>query len=89
MDTAVYEASGSTGARPRTAIELIPDTRLTRRQAAGALTAAGYLVSINALAGYAHRGEGGPPYRKFGRSVLYAWDPTLRWAKDRTTEVPA
>lgn len=67
---------------------LTPDSRLTRRHAAEALTQAGYPTTPGQLAGYAHRGDG-PPYIKWGRSVIYIWGSTLRWAQERTREVPA
>ncbi len=68
--------------------QLTPDSRLTRRQLAEALTRTGHPTTAGALAGYAHRGDG-PPYVKWGWSVLYVWGPALRWAKARYVEVPA
>lgn len=66
--------------------KLTPESRLTRREAAGALTRKGYPTTPGMLAGYAHRGDG-PPYLKWGRSVLYVWGPCLHWAQQRTREV--
>jgi hypothetical protein len=58
------------------------DALLGRRATAEALTAAGYPVSGDTLSTKATRG-GGPPYYKFGRTVLYRWGDTLAWAKSR------
>jgi hypothetical protein len=60
------------------------DTLLRRRQTAEALTAAGYPIRPATLATMASRG-GGPPYRLFGRAVLYRWGNALAWAEARTT----
>jgi hypothetical protein len=63
----------------------IPDTLdalLTRRDAAAALTAAGYPVARATLATRAVRG-GGPPFRRFGRVPLYRWGDLLDWAQSR------
>jgi hypothetical protein len=59
-----------------------PDTRLTRRTAAEALTAAGFPVSPETLATKATRG-GGPPFQRFGRVPLYRWGDCLDWAHSR------
>ena len=59
-----------------------PDAMLRRRQAAKALTAAGYTTAEATLATRASRG-GGPPFRRFGRVPLYHWGETLDWAKSR------
>jgi hypothetical protein len=59
-----------------------PNTLLRRRPAAEALTAAGFPVSEKTLATKAVRG-GGPPYRLFGRTVLYRWADALAWAESR------
>jgi len=59
-----------------------PDVLLTRRDAAAALTAAGYPVARATLATRASRG-GGPPYRKFGRLPIYRWGDLLDWAEAR------
>jgi hypothetical protein len=58
------------------------DTLLTRRDAAAALTAAGYPVARATLATRASRG-GGPPFRRFGRVPLYRWGDLLDWAEGR------
>jgi hypothetical protein len=59
-----------------------PDTLLGRREAAHALTAAGYRTSAATLATKASRG-GGPPFRRWGRKPLYRWGDTLEWARSR------
>jgi hypothetical protein len=64
---------------------LAPDVLLRRPACAEALTKAGYPVRTATLATYATRG-GGPPYRKFGRMVLYRWDETLAWAAGRLSK---
>ena len=61
------------------------DTRLKRREAALALTKAGYPISPATLATVASRG-GGPAYRCFGRTVIYRWGNLLEWAEHRMTE---
>jgi hypothetical protein len=61
-----------------------PDTLLTRKATAMALTARGYPVAAGTLATKAVRG-GGPPYRKFGTRVLYRWGDALAWAQSRLT----
>ena len=66
---------------------MFPDatTLLRRKDAARALTEAGYPVADATLATKATRG-GGPPFRKFGRIPLYEWGPTLDWARSRLSE---
>jgi hypothetical protein len=59
-----------------------PEALLRRRQAAEALTAAGFPVAEKTLATKAVRG-GGPTYRIFGRTVLYRWGDALQWAEGR------
>jgi hypothetical protein len=59
-----------------------PNSRLTRAEAAKALTAAGYKVAAPTLASLATRG-GGPRYRLFGNSVDYVWSDLLAWAEGR------
>jgi hypothetical protein len=59
-----------------------PETRLTRRAAAEALTSAGFPVSPETLATKATRG-GGPPFQRFGRVPLYTWSDLLDWARSR------
>ena len=58
------------------------DPLLTREKLSCALTEAGYPISRSTLASKATRG-GGPPFRKFGRRVLYPWLPALKWAESR------
>jgi hypothetical protein len=65
-----------------TAIPENPDALLRRKAAAEALTAAGYPVAEKTLGTKASRG-GGPPYRLFGRTVLYRWGDALAWAEAR------
>ena len=65
-----------------TAIPERPDALLRRKTTAEALTEVGYPVSEKTLATKAVRG-GGPPYRKFGRAVLYYWPDALAWAEGR------
>jgi hypothetical protein len=59
---------------------LPPSTLLRRKQCALALTAHGFPVAEKTLSTKASRG-GGPPYRKFGRVVLYRWGDVLAWAE--------
>jgi hypothetical protein len=59
---------------------LPPSTLLRRKRCAEALTAHGFPVAEKTLATKASRG-GGPPYRKFGRVVLYRWGDVLAWAE--------
>jgi len=59
-----------------------PETLLTRRATAAALTAAGFSVSAATLATRATR-CGGPRYRHFGRRPLYQWGDAVSWANDR------
>jgi hypothetical protein len=61
-----------------------PDTLLGRKQAARALTDAGYPTSPATLATKASRG-GGPIYRRFGNRVLYKWPDLLAWAESQTS----
>jgi hypothetical protein len=63
---------------------LTPDKLLRRREAAEALNAAGFPIKPATLATMASRG-GGPPYRRFGRAVLYRLADLLVWAEGRTT----
>ena len=65
-----------------TAIPEKPDVLLRRKATAEALTKAGYPVSEKTLATKATRG-GGPPYRTFGRAVLYRWGDAVAWAEGR------
>ncbi len=59
-----------------------PNTLLTRRQAAAALTAAGYPTAPATLARKACVG-GGPKFRKWGRLPMYRWADALEWAQSR------
>jgi hypothetical protein len=61
-----------------------PDTLLTRRQAADALTTRGYPVSERTLSTKASRG-GGPEFRHFGPRALYRWADLVAWAEARLT----
>jgi hypothetical protein len=65
--------------------DLASDTLLRRRDAAHALTAAGYPIAPATLATMASRG-GGPPYRLFGRVPLYRWADALDWARARLSD---
>ena len=58
------------------------DALLTRDAVAIALTAAGYPVKAKTLSTKATRG-GGPPFRHFGKFVLYRWADALAWAEGR------
>ena len=57
-------------------------TLLRREDCAKALTRAGFRTSPKTLASKATRG-GGPPYHKFGRTVLYRWSEVQAWAEAR------
>jgi hypothetical protein len=59
---------------------LPPSALLRRKRCAEELTAHGFPVAEKTLATKASRG-GGPPYRKFGRLVLYRWGDVLAWAE--------
>jgi hypothetical protein len=61
-----------------------PDALLTRRQAASALTDAGYPTAAATLATKATRG-GGPPFSKYGPKTIYRWGDALTWARNRLT----
>lgn len=61
-----------------------PNVLLTRRQAAAALSEAGYPTATATLATKATRG-GGPPFSKDGPRVLYRWGDCLTWARDELT----
>lgn len=58
---------------------------LTRRDAAAALTTAGYPTATATLATRASRG-GGPIYRRYGARVVYRWGDLLDWAEGRLSE---
>jgi hypothetical protein len=55
---------------------------LRRSDCARTLTSAGFPISPKTLATMVSRG-GGPPYHKFGRTVLYRWSDALAWAEAR------
>lgn len=57
-------------------------TLLRRHQCAATLTRVGFPISPKTLASMATRG-GGPPFHKFGRTVLYRWSAVLAWAEGR------
>jgi hypothetical protein len=59
-----------------------PNSLLSRKATAKALTAAGFPVAEATLATKAVRG-GGPPYRRFGNVALYEWGTSLAWARGR------
>ena len=65
----------------------MPDnnTIFRRRDAAAALTAAGFPIAPATLSTFATRG-GGPPYRRFSGRAIYTWGDLLRWAESRTSE---
>ena len=67
------------------AIPKDPDSLLTRKRTAVALTESGFETSPATLATKATRG-GGPPYQLYGRKPLYRWGSTLAWAQDRLSE---
>jgi hypothetical protein len=61
-----------------------PDALLPRKRVAEELTAMGLTTAPSSLATQACRG-GGPPYRTFGRAVVYRWGDVLAWAEARMT----
>jgi hypothetical protein len=65
-----------------------PDTILTRRETAAALTEAGFPTSEATLTTKATRG-GGPPYMRYGPRAIYRWGCALTWAKARLTPAAA
>ncbi len=66
-------------------MQLAPDAKLRRTEAAQALTEAGYRTAPGTLATKAVRG-GGPPFRKYGRVPLYTWGELLAWAEAQLSE---
>jgi hypothetical protein len=60
------------------------ETLLGRREAAAALSAAGYRTAPATLATLAVRG-GGPIYRRYGPRVIYRWSDLLDWAQSRVS----
>jgi hypothetical protein len=79
-------ASKTTSTQTTTAVAALstahPDTLLTRRAAAVALTEAGYPTAPATLARKACVG-GGPLYRRYGPRVVYRWADLLEWAQSR------
>ena len=59
---------------------------LNRREAAAALTAAGFPTATATLEKLATVG-GGPTYRKYGHKVVYDRDDLLAWAETRARRV--
>jgi hypothetical protein len=59
--------------------------RLSRVEAAEALSRAGYKISPCTLATLASRG-GGPPYAKFGTKPIYTLAELLAWAEGRVSQ---
>jgi hypothetical protein len=66
------------------AVPIDADTLLRRKALADALNARGIPTTEKTLATQAVRG-GGPPFRKFGRAVIYRWGDALQWAEGRLT----
>jgi hypothetical protein len=62
-----------------------PNTYLSRRAVAAALTDSGFPVAATSLATYATRG-GGPAFQKFGKKPLYRWADALEWAQSRLSK---
>jgi hypothetical protein len=63
-------------------MDLDPDTLLSRRKLAEALTKEGYPTAEATLATKATRG-GGPPFFKYGPKAIYPWGTSLSWAQSR------
>ena len=63
---------------------LIPQRFLKRNELAAELTARGFPIKAATLSTKAVRG-GGPPFRHFGRHVLYDLAGALAWAEARMT----
>lgn len=61
-----------------------PNTKLSRRETAIALTASGYPIAEATLTWMGSHG-GGPLFEKWNRKVLYRWADALSWAKARTS----
>ena len=64
--------------------QLHPDAMLKRKDAAEALTRAGYPTAYATLSTWASRG-GGPPYQAYGNYALYRWADLLAFARGRLT----
>jgi hypothetical protein len=65
-----------------TATVISTETLLRRKEAAEALSQAGFPISPDTLATMNTRG-GGPPVEYWGRIPLYRWGTTLEWARSR------
>ncbi len=78
----VVTPDGASAAGKPDGAPLTEDTRLQRKAAAAALTAAGYPVSAATLDSLVTRG-GGPPYVLFGKHAIYRWGDLLEWARPR------
>lgn len=63
-----------------------PRKFVDRKTAALMLSAVGLQTSPATLATLASRG-GGPPYRRYGRRVVYVWSDLLAWANARVSTV--
>jgi hypothetical protein len=59
---------------------------LSRREAAAALAAHGFPTAPATLEKLATVG-GGPPFRKYGRRVIYEYGELLAWAEARARRV--
>jgi hypothetical protein len=66
-------------------MNISPDTRLTRIEAAAALTAAGFKTAPSTLASYeAHRK--GPAFTKISNRAIYEWGLLIEWARGRVVQ---
>ena len=65
-------------------IEIDPEQRLDRREAAAFLTRLGYRTAVATLAKLATIG-GGPKYERFGRRPVYRVADLKAWINDRTS----
>ena len=63
-------------------MDITPDTRLNRREAATALTAAGFRTTPATLATYEAR-RIGPAFVKISNRAIYQWNDLLAWAQGR------
>lgn len=59
------------------------DTLLLRKDAAIALSAAGYPIAVPTLATMASKGTG-PKFRRFGSKTIYRWGDLIEWAESRS-----
>jgi hypothetical protein len=78
----VSAAEGAVATRNRTPRELMPDSRLSRRELAAELSARDMPIAPGTLARLASQGMG-PPFDKWGRVARYQWGTALRWAEAR------